>query len=121
MAFSSNRDEYMEQVGAEDGQAVAVTNNCHFAELSAAEDVEGVRCTLTSLFREVRTLKLQRQAVRQPARPRLKNVSRLISSLIGRSSTSTDQQPCHSNDPPKSSAKETQRIAKESWIISKEL
>jgi len=104
----------MEQVGAEDGQAVAVANNCHFTELSAAEDVEGVRCTLTALFREVRALKLQRQAVRQPTRKTLKNVSRLISSLIGRSSTSTDQQPYHCNDSHKTSPKEAQRTAKES-------
>lgn len=71
----------------EDAQALAVQNNCHFAEISAAEDVEGVALTLSALFREVRTLKSQRMAVRQK-RPTLMNVTKLFSSLIGRSNSS---------------------------------
>lgn len=62
-------------------------NNCHFAELSAAEDVEGVTLTMTALFREVRALKSQRTAVRQK-KPSLMHVTKLFSSLIGRSSSS---------------------------------
>ncbi|XP_032778366.2 ras-like protein family member 11B isoform X2 [Daphnia magna] len=75
-------------VRVEDGQALAVQNNCHFAELSAAEDVEGVELTMTALFREVRTLKSQRTAVRQK-KPSLMHVTKLFSSLIGRSSGSS--------------------------------
>ncbi|XP_057375348.1 ras-related and estrogen-regulated growth inhibitor-like protein isoform X1 [Daphnia carinata] len=77
--------EHLRQVRVEDGQALAVQNNCHFAELSAAEDVEGVALTMTALFREVRTLKSQRTAVRQK-KPSLMHVTKLFSSLIGRSS-----------------------------------
>lgn len=65
---------------------MAVQNNCHFAELSAAEDVEGVSLTMTALFREVRTLKSHRKAVRQK-KPSLGHVTKLFSSLIGRSSS----------------------------------
>ncbi|KAI9565572.1 hypothetical protein GHT06_009364 [Daphnia sinensis] len=80
--------EHLRQVRVEDGQALAVQNNCHFAELSAAEDVEGVELTMTALFREVRTLKSQRTAVRQK-KPSLMHVTKLFSSLIGRSSGSS--------------------------------
>ena len=79
----------MIKVRVEDGQALAVQNNCHFAELSAAEDVEGVALTMTALFREVRTLKSQRTAVRQK-KPSLMHVTKLFSSLIGRSSSSSN-------------------------------
>ena len=69
----------------EDGQALALQNSSHFVEISAAENVERVHLTLMAFFREVRTLKSQRTAIRQ-RRPSssLMHVSKLISSLIGR-------------------------------------
>ncbi|XP_046446447.1 ras-related and estrogen-regulated growth inhibitor-like protein isoform X2 [Daphnia pulex] len=80
--------EHLRQVRVEDGQALALQNNCHFAELSAAEDLDGVELTMTALFRDVRTLKSQRTAVRQK-KPSLMHVTKLFSSLIGRSSSSS--------------------------------
>ena len=66
-------------------------SNCHFAEISAAEDVDGVVLTLTALFHEVRTLKAQRISVRQ-RRPTLLNVTKLFSSLkgFGRNNSNSD-------------------------------
>jgi hypothetical protein len=47
-----------------------------------------VELTMTALFRDVRTLKSQRTAVRQK-KPSLMHVTKLFSSLIGRSSSSS--------------------------------
>lgn len=81
-------DSIFKKVRVEDGQTLALQNNCHFAELSAAEDLDGVELTMTALFRDVRTLKSQRTAVRQK-KPSLMHVTKLFSSLIGRSSSSS--------------------------------
>lgn len=78
--------EHLRQVPAEDGQGLAVALQCHFAEVSAAEEVDGSALCLTALFREVRTLRSQRTVIRQTPsrRPALQHVSKLFSSLIGR-------------------------------------
>lgn len=87
--------EHSRRVPTEDGQAMAVSFNCHFAEITAAQEAEGLAYSLNSLFREVRTLKSQRTpAVRQTgrSRPALQHVSKLFSSLIGRGGTQQDDQ-----------------------------
>jgi len=85
--------EHSRRVPTEDGQAMAVSFNCHFAEITAAQEAEGLAYSLNSLFREVRTLKSQRTpAVRQTGRSRPAFVSKLFSSLIGRGGAQHDDQ-----------------------------